>query len=467
MSKKFKAGCDEVFDGTDPYTVTFNSSDEMGEDGVYITLSNSGDNIGLIKQYVNKIRESGDMEPLIKREIGGSDVALTVPPLLTVGEQNSITLYAPYLDLNIIDSAEVELSDKVFELFNHFITDRGVFLDLQTLRNTDGVLQDFVRVTLGPIQLGGDSIYKTVLVSAEGCQDTEFTVDKNSPGGYIFYHHGELTACVSADIRVNVLSKLTSKTLHTLYETVTNYPHKPTLEKIIRRGRVYLKVTNNTQCHGNIYFDGSPTPCYEYSIPVGNSVEFELPSGAGAYTANVISQTDVMGTYVYRYAYSELSDTLIVEAQNIECLLSFNEYTGELSCIADEPDTVYAYALEEFIGDKWVRRETSGSSIFKITHSGTYRVKIDEVSIFTHTVFPESITVIATLNTPVAYSDPAFPSQLGFDEVENANMYDIYRVNEDGDDELVATISPNNIISRIMRKEKMFIVIPNDEVRNV
>lgn len=109
----------------------------------------------------------------------------------------------------------------------------------------------------------------------------------------------------------------------------------------------------------------------------------------------------------------------------------------------------------------------------EINKSGTYTANIiSEVIVenqhyFAYGELSDTLIVENILDAPVAYSDPAFPSQLGFDEVENANIYDVYRVGEDGDDELVATISQNNIVSRVMRKEKMFIVIPNDEVKNV
>lgn len=456
MSKKFKAGCDEIFDGTDPYIVTFNSSDEMGEDGVYITLSNSGDNIGLIKQYVNKIRKSGDMEPLIKSEIGGSDVGLTVPPLLTVGEQNSITLYAPYLNLNIIDSAEVELPDKVFDLFNHFITSKKITINDFAVANTDGILQSFVKIDSALYAV--IKTCKTCSVTTFGCQDKEFILNKNE--SY------KITACIERTFTVNVFSSLTGKFLTGLSKSTNNYPHKPVLEKIYKRGYIYLRVNNNAKCHGNIYFNGGAEPIYTYTIPDGTSIEFGLPNGAGAYTANVISETIIEGQHYY--AYGELSDTLIIEKETFNATLSFNEYTGILSCITDEPGAVYNYQLKKLVDGQWKILENSGNNQFQITENGTYKIGILTVSnLIEFNISPSSITVKTALDTPVAYSDPAFPSQLGFDEVEDANMYDIYRVNEDGEDELVTTISQNNIATQVVRKEKMFIIIPNDEVKNV
>lgn len=457
MSKKFKAGCDEVFDGTDRYIVTYNSSDEMGEDGVYITLSNSGDNIGLIKQYVNKIRESGNMEPHINREIGSRDVNLTSPHFLTVGEQNDIGLYAPYMDLNIIDSAEVELPDKVFDLFNHFITSKKITINDFAVANTDGILQSFVKIDSALIAV--INTCKTRRVTTFGCQDKEFILNKSE--SY------KITACTERTFIVNVFSSLTGKFLSNLSKSTNNYPHKPVLEKIYKRGFIYLRVTTNVPAHGNIYFNGGAEPTYTYTTSrvAPYTAEIEI-NQAGAYTANIISETIIEGQHYY--AYGELSDTLIIEKENFNATLSFNEYTGILSCITDKPDAVYNYQLNKLVDGQWKRLEHSGDNQFQITESGTYKIDILTGSnLAEFNVSPSSITVKSTLDTPTAYSDPAFPSQLGFDEVENANMYDIYRVNDDGDDELVATISPNNIISRIMRKEKMFIVIPNDEVRNV
>lgn len=457
MSKKFKAGCDEIFDGTDPYIVTFNSSDEMGEDGVYITLSNSGDNIGLIKQYVNKIRESGDMEPLIKREIGGSDVGLTVPPLLTVGEQNSITLYAPYLNLNIIDSTDAELPDKVFDLLNHFITSKKITINDFAVANTDGILQSFVKIdsALNAVI----KTCKTCRVTTSGCQDKEFILNKSE--SY------KITACTERTFTVNVFSSLTGKFLTGLSTSTNNYPHKPVLEKIYKGGYIYLRVTTNVPAHGNIYFNGGAEPTYTYTTSRVAPYTAEIGiSQAGAYTANIISETIIEGQHYY--AYGELSDTLIIEKEIFNATLSFNEYTGILSCITDEPDAVYNYQLNKLVDGQWKILEHSGDNQFQITENGTYKIDILTGSnLAEFNVSPSSITVKTILDTPVAYSDPAFPSQLGFDEVENAYMYDIYRVNDDGEDELVTTISQDNIVAFVVRNEKMFIIIPNDEVKNV
>lgn len=460
MSKRFAAGCDEVFDGTDYYTVTYNSSDEMGEDGVYYTLSNYNNETENthIKRYTNDINENNKIHPMVETRNGNDNFNLTNPPVIIVGQEYDLILYRPmpYPYLDIINSLEVELPDKVFELFNHFITSKNITINVSAVANTDGILQSFVKIDNTPV--GPFNIYKTRRVTASGCQDKEFILSKNE--SY------KITACIERTFTINVFSSLTGKYLTNLSKSTNNYPHKPTIERIVRNGAVFVRVTTNVPAHGNIYFNGGAEPAYTYvtSRIAPYTAEIKIDK-VGAYTANIISEVIIEGQHYY--AYGELSDTLIIETQNVDCTLTFNEYTGVISCVPDIEGSVEKFTLQKQNGSEWINVSENTIGEFHITEGGTYKIIPTFGIFYTGTVFPESITVKTTLDTPVAYSDPAFPSQLGFDEVENANIYDVYRVSEDGEDELVASISENNIVSRIMRKEKMFIVIPNDEVRNV
>lgn len=459
MSKKVYAGADIIFDNTTKsYPMTINTAEEFGIDGYRIQLSNSNNpsEYKHIRSYINSITDNGEASPKFgtTKDV---DVKATNPYPIPLHEL--VYLYPWQNGYYIIDSIDAEIPDRLYELL-YFDRPNGYESAMSTMINTDGNKQDVITVSVHAHTVGTTTIYPTTIVESNGLNNDTVELNKNAVGHYFL--------TVQENVSCNLYLKWfgTETPIKEISYKSSNYPHKPVIEQIVRDGTKYIRVTTDAPAHGNIYFNGGAEPAYTYvtSRTAPYTAEIKI-NKVGAYTANIISEVIIENQHYY--AYGELSDTLIIETQNVECTLSFNEYTGVISCVPDIEGSVEKFTLQKQNGSEWIDISENTTGEFHITEGGTYKI-IPTFSIFyTGTVFPESITVITTLNTPTAYSDPAFPSQLGFDEVENANIYDVYRVSEDGEDELVASISQNNIISRVMRKEKMFIVIPNDEVRNV
>lgn len=459
MSKKVYAGADIIFDGTtESYPITIDTYEDLGSTGHRIQLSNSGNPVEdkNIKTYINSITSNGEFNPRFGTT-KGSDVYATNPYNIPLDGTTFVRLW--YNEFYIIDSIDADIPDKLYNIL-YFNRPDGYKSAMLTMINTDGSKQDVLTISVHAHTVGTITIYPTTIVESNGLNDDTVELNKNAIGHYFL--------TVQENVSCNLYLKWfgTETPIKEVSYKSSNYPHKPVIEKFARDGNVYIRVTTNVPAHGNIYFNGGAEPTYTYvtSRTAPYTAEIKIDK-VGAYTANIISEVIIENQHYF--VYGELSDTLIVETQNVECTLSFNEYTGVISCVPDIEGSVEKFTLQKQSGSEWINVSENTIGEFHITEGGTYKIIPTFGIFYTGTVFPESITVITTLNTPTAYSDPAFPSQLGFDEVENANIYDVYRVSEDGEDELVATISQNNIISRIMRKEKIFIVIPNDEVRNV
>lgn len=460
MSKKVYAGADIIFDGTtDGYDININTAEEFGDNNNYIHLSdiiNPIERMHIIA-YVNKIGSDGKAAyPRFSSSIG-YDITATDPFQISINEDVTVRLNED--KFHIIDSVDAVIPDVLYDLlFFNSPDDYGI--TMSTMINTDGSKQDVLSISVHAHTVETTTIYPTTIVESNGFNDDAVELNKNARSHY-FLTEQESVSC-------NLYLKWfgTERSIKQISYKSSNYPHKPIIEQVVHNGIVYVRVTTNVPAHGNIYFNGGVEPAYTYTTSrvAPYTAEIKIDK-AGAYTANIISEVIIKDEHYF--AYGEISDTLIIEVQNVECTLSFNEYTRVISCVPDIEGSAEKFTLQKKSGSEWIDISENTTGEFQITEEGTYKIIPTFGIFYTGTVFPESITVINTINAPVAYSDPAFPSQLGFNEVENANMYDIYRVNEDGEDELVATISQNNIISRIMRKEKMFIVIPNDEVKNV
>lgn len=459
MSKKVYAGADIIFDNRKVFRVSVERGDDIGLSS--ILLANTGINDANYMYEYKGYGQYSTFRPTYRPYGASGDTDLTVPPSINYGTSVRVTITDEHGSLYILNSREVDIPDFLYDLLwaNKPV---GTEPLLNAYSNTDGVEQDVVefRINAHFSNQSASPVYPTTIIENLGYSEIVGELNKTRRSVYV------LTTQENVSYKMYLKWFGTETPIMERSYNSTNYPHKPILEKIVRDGVVSVRVTTNVPAHGNIYFNGGAEPTYTYTTSriAPYTAEIEI-NQAGTYTANIISEVVIENQHYF--AYGELSDTLIVETQNVECTLSFNEYTGVISCIPNIEGSAEKFTLQKQSGSEWINISENTIGEFHITEGGTYKIIPTFGIFFTGTVFPESITVIATLNTPVAYSDPAFPSQLGFDEVENANMYDIYRVNEDGDDELVATISQNNIISRIMRKEKMFIVIPNDEVKNV
>ena len=460
MSKKVYAGADIIFDdNTKSYPMTINTAEDLGIDNHRIQLSNPNNPAGdrrIIRSYINSISDDGEAYPKFGTS-NGYDATATNPYHIPPHEFVSVRLY--YNGFYIIDSIDADIPDVLYDLlFFNSPDDYGI--TMSTMSNTDESKQDVLSISVHAHKVETPTIYPTTIVESNGLNDDTVELNKNAIGHYFL--------TVQESVSCNLYLKWfgTETPIKQISYKSSNYPHKPIIEQVAHNGITYVRVTTNVPAHGNIYFNGGAEPAYTYvtSRVAPYIAEIKIDT-VGAYAANIISEVIIEEQHYY--AYGELSDTLIVETQNVECTLSFNEYTGVISCVPDIEGSAEKFTLQKQNGSEWINVSENTIGEFYITEGGTYKIIPTFGIFYTGTVFPESITVVTTLDTPTAYSDPAFPSQLGFDEVENANIYDVYRVSEDGEDELVATISQNNIVSRVMRKEKMFIVIPNDEVRNV
>lgn len=244
---------------------------------------------------------------------------------------------------------------------------------------------------------------------------------------------------------------------------ISRVPEKPVwLGPYSDESGKYWTITTVNRRKGNIYFNGSPEPLQSWTDDTTGPWSYKFyPQQAGAYTANTISTVNLGST---RDIYSELSETLIVENETVDIQISFNEYTGVLTATAPE-GSYSVYKLMKKAGEGYGQVGENTTGIFQITESGTYRVECDAKPLFV--VNPsQPITVETTLDTPNAYVEFSNPSQLGFDEIENANVYDIYRVDEDGEeDELVESVTVG-VAARarsIRRAEKIFRVVVEDD----
>ena len=459
MSKKVYAGADIIFDNR----VVFEAYAESISDVMPSTslLTDTGISSANYMYRYNRDSPSGSYRLTYQPYGASENTYLTVPSSIRYGVRTRVTITNEYGFLYLLNSKDANIPDVLYDLL---WANRPVGTEplLNTYQNTDGAEQDVVefRINAHLPSPSSSPVYPTTIIENLGYSEVVGELNKTRRSVYV------LTTQESVSYKMYLKWFGTeTPTVERSYNS-THYPHKPTIEQIVRNGAVFIRVTTNVPAHGNIYFNGGAEPAYTYitNRVAPYTAEIKIDK-SGAYTANVISEVIIEEQHYF--AYSELSDTLIVETQNVECTLSFNEYTGVISCVPDIEGSAEKFTLQKQNGSEWINVSENTIGEFHITEGGTYKIIPTFGIFYTGTVFPESVTVITTLNTPTAYSDPAFPSQLGFDEVENANIYDVYRVSEDGEDELVASISANNIISRVMRKEKMFIVIPNDEVRNV
>lgn len=244
---------------------------------------------------------------------------------------------------------------------------------------------------------------------------------------------------------------------------ISRVPEKPVwLGPYSDESGKYWTINTNSRRKGNIYFNGSPEPLQSWTDDTTGPWSYKFyPQQAGAYTANTISTVNLGTT---RDIYSDLSETLIVENETVDIQISFNEYTGTLTATAPE-GSYSVYKLMKKAGEGYGQVGKNTTGIFQITESGTYRVECDAKPLFV--VNPsQSITVETTLDTPNAYVEFSNPSQLGFDEVENANVYDVYRVSDDGEeDELVesVTVGVTTRARSVRRAEKIFMVVVEDD----
>jgi hypothetical protein len=375
---------------------------------------------------------------------------------LNVAETYELAMSGDYI---IYNSVADEIPDVVNEMFSAFVRDNLVTCQKHTYTNTDGVSQDVLIMESRTITVEGLTVNNSVTFLANNLFSLEVNSVENSKVAWAYTSGGSVL--VYANFDWNDYAKKFSM------PSTNFYPHAPQIELKSGENGKFIRVTCDNPAHGNIYMNGAPSPTTTYitarSAPYIADIQIEI---AGAYTANVISEVPVSQTDLPYplFAYSELSEILIVEYKYVTLEISFNEYTGEITTIAPE-NSVKQFQLKKYINGVFSVIETNTTGKFKITESGSYLVGGEGKNLYQiHN--SRTINVETTLDTPNVYIEFSNPSQLGFDEVELANVYDIYRVSDDGgEDELVKSITVG-VATRainVKRAEKIFRVVLKDD----
>lgn len=261
----------------------------------------------------------------------------------------------------------------------------------------------------------------------------------------------------SGNVTITISSIKFDKILETFEVNVPEdkAPYPPVISEGVDENGVYISIENKYYpATGNIYLNGGVSPVGNYNS--SNGIAKYYPTVAGNYTANEIVNVS------YHHVYSKLSNILTIEQKNDSITITFNEYTGKLTAVTTY-NSVSNYILYRKNGSEWDTVAENSEGIFLISESGTYKVGAEAKPIFTVTESSE-ISVEAVLDSPKLYIDYSNPSQLGFDEVENATEYDIYKMNEDGEFELYETVKSENSVAvlrsiSVNRKLKLFNVV--------
>lgn len=380
------------------------------------------------------------------------------PPYMepNVARSYSLLLGGDYI---IYNSIADEIPDAVNEMFSAFVRDDLVTCQKYTYTNTDGVSQDVLIMESRTITVEGLTVNNSVTFLANNLFSLEVNSVENPRVAWAYTSGNSIL--VYGHFDWNDYEKKFSM------PSTNFYPHAPQVELMKDEQGYYLHISTNVPAHGNIYYNGGAQPEGTYTTTRTSPYNAKYYiTKAGAYTANVISEVPVSQTDLPYplFAYSGLSQTIIATEEVVQISISFNEYTGEVTSTV-QTGAVSQFYLKRFEQESWVTVEQNNTGFFKITESGEYRVEGDANPLFT--VNPsESITVETTLDTPNVYIEFSNPSQLGFDEVELANVYDIYRVSDDGgEDELVKSITVGAATRAISvkRAEKIFRVVIKDD----
>lgn len=383
---------------------------------------------------------------------------LLSPPYMqpNVTQTYHLLLRGNYL---IYNSVADEIPDVVNEMFSAFVKDDLVTCQKYTYTNTDGVSQDVLIMESATLTIEGLTVNNSVTFIANNLFSLEVNSVERPKVAWAYTSGGSVL--VYANFDWNDYAKEFSM------PSSNFYPHAPQIELMEDEQGHYLHISTNVPAHGNIYYNGGAQPegIYTTTRTSPYNAKYYITK-AGAYTANVISEVPVSQTDLPYplFAYSELSEILIVEYEYVTLEISFNEYTGEISTIAPE-NSVKQFQLKKYINGVYSVIETNTTGKFKITESGSYLVGGEGKGLYQiHN--SRIINVETILDTPNVYIEFSNPSQLGFDEVELANVYDIYRVSDDGgEDELVKSITVGAATRAfsVKRAEKIFRVVLKDD----
>lgn len=406
-----------------PYTIGKPSQQQSGN--IYTIINN-----GVSNEYVQ----------LVYKNYGLSrEMSLTSPSRIPLNKNTFITVNAKY-----VNSISEVVPDLLFDFFDDIVKTSLININVEVFTNTDGQSQNVLMIRNSKQYMSaGVSVNSNITFN-----ETTENLFSFSTGGYIGGDNKPEVAAWAYTGRMSLGIKAIVEWTNTyreyLIESPSNeyYPHAPTLQLMTdARGR-YLLISTNVPAHGNIYYNGGEQPETTYTTArTGPFTAKYYITKTGTYTANVISEVAASQTGLAYplYAYSALSSTVIVNQETVDIAISFNEYTGELTATAPI-GSCSAYKLMKLVGQRYSQVDKNDTGIFKITESGTYRIEGDNNHTFM--VNPsESITVETTLDTPTAVIDYSNPSQLGIEEVENANAYDVYKLDENGEPVLYTTVS--------------------------
>lgn len=452
---KITAGKSVILDRNRIWSGIVNSQDEVAVYNTVYLIGDSAANVAL--NHLKNISQDGIELKGYQFSTDDPEYSLTEPATIQIGEKVDVRYYF-YWDI-IYNTKDTDIPDKLFEMFVEWIDRDSAPVEIITYTNTDGNSQDIIKCKVVESSLGTGQ-YITSSVIFEGTSEN-FRFE--NAGGISRARNFYYAVTSKSDVYVNVIFEAFNFT--NTYKFVINYaPVSPTVSQIIKSDGKYLRISSTlNKFHGNIYYNGGAEPEQEYIVD-GNTnqgyIDIKLEK-AGAYTANIISEVNSHEIGYPLYAYSQISNTLIVDVSNEKISISFNEYTGVLTATCAE-GSVSNFKLQKYIQNNWTIVETNTTGIFNISEDGTYKVAGDANVLY---IVEESdeITIGITLETPNVYVDYSNPSQLGFDEVPNASEYDIYKLNEDGSSELYETVSSrqsNSLRSfSVNRKLKIFNVV--------
>lgn len=452
---KIAAGKTVLFSKNRVWSGTVNSQEEIAVYNTSYVIGSVLQHYGIVS--VKNISQDGiELKGYPFSDDSGA-YSLTKPAIIPIGENISVSI--SYDGYRLFNTIEADIPDKLFEMFAGWIDKDSVDVEIVTYTNTDGNYQDIVKCSVSEMSIGtGEYITQSVIF-----EDTTENFKFENVGGISRAQNFYYAVTSKSEISVNTIFE-PFNAIDTHRFSINYAPSTPTVAQVIKNDGKYLRISSTlNKFHGNIYYNGGAEPEQEYTVD-GNTnqghIDVKLEK-VGAYTANIISEVNSHEIGYPIYAYSQISNTLIVDVSNEKISISFNEYTGILTATCTE-GSVSNFKLQKYIQNNWTIVETNTTGIFNISEDGTYKVSGDANALY---VVEESdeITIGITLETPNVYIDYSNPSQLGFDEVPNASEYDIYKLNEDGSFELYETVSSqqlNRLRSlSVNRKLKIFNVV--------
>ena len=361
-------------------------------------------------------------------------------------------MYPAYLIIKSADGADYEISDLLYDCLSSFLQNTVTHSE-EILTTTDG---------LRSIMCESLSLRLYTIMDVDYTTDCIVTIkyDDNRTESFDFYADNRDTLqpfAQSGNVTITISSIKFDKVLETFEVNVPedNAPYPPVISEGIDENGVYISIENKYYpATGNIYLNGGVSPVGKYDSSNGTAKYY--PTTAGNYTANEIVKVS------YLFVYSKLSNILTIEQKNDSITITFNEYTGKLTAVTTY-SSVSKYILYRKNGSEWNIVAENSDGVFLVSESGTYKVGAEARPIFTVTESSE-ISIEAALDSPKLYIDYSNPSQLGFDEVDNATEYDIYKMNEDGEFELYETVKSENNVAMLRsisvnRKLKIFNVV--------